>query len=219
MSARLSVVLCQSSSGSPACRDVEGDLVARLIGSPGLDMSLIGSLDNFDPSGTDRLLLDGLSGDVAILSWHNPADGFQLCHTIGLSGFRAQHSLDPEGSQQPPSATRSGPINLPVVGNGSVKNPKPDARRLYFFNLAAGSAEQIVVGLQQILHAKQPHAAAPAKRVQSLAPLEPFPSNTTEPASKSPASGVRPTPQRRPIDLGDSTEWDSLVEELNDLDI
>lgn len=219
MSARLSVVLCQSSNGSPVRRDVEGDLVARLIGSAGLDMSLIGSLDNFDPSGTDRLLLDGLSGDAAILSWHNPADGMERCQTIGVRGFRAQHALDPAGSPQPPSATRSGPINLPVVGNGGTTTSNPDARHLYFFDLAAGSVEQIVAGLQQLLQTKRGLTLAPAKQVQPLASIKPTSSGIAEPPSMPPINEVQATPPRRPIELGDSTEWDNLVEELNDLDI
>lgn len=283
MSVRLSVVLCQASGASKSQADstgqtnprspnprsqgdllsrqnVEGDLVARLIGCPGLDMSLIGSLENIDPAGTDRLLLDGLSGSVAILSWNHPEAALRYCEKIGVTGLRTPHTLDrgtlAPGSEPKQSESAAGTSNgkskstgqptlgLPIVGNGKPAVSDPNSRQLYFFDLSKSTAQQIAVGLTQLLQSKNP-GGTNATRPPKSKPSQPVsghldPSETSNNSgtadkigtaaqstgvvdadSPSDANPISPaqTTGRRPLDLGDATEWDNLVEELNDLDI
>ena len=273
MSVRLSVVLCQAAGGSAHRRDLEGDLVAQLIGAPGLDLSLVGAIENLDPGGTDRLLLGGLLGDLAVLTWHSPPAALALCHEAGLAGFRARHSLDEQGEASAPSQVNSAPVlQVAEVNQPSHHSPAgaqaTDARRLYFFDLSSHSASTVVAGLQRLLQARRtqtvsisvagkpvaapPNQAALANQAAALVAPNPQTAPKSRPATAAfpiaqPVSHIdsavtsskrneegnrgeseqddstsepRQRPHsRQPLKTSGTTEWDQLVEELNDLDI
>jgi NAD-dependent dihydropyrimidine dehydrogenase PreA subunit len=69
MPKRLSVVLSQGQSANPAKRQVEEDIVAGLLMEPGIDVIVIPNLYDLTPEGTGRLALEGIGGNVVVLSW------------------------------------------------------------------------------------------------------------------------------------------------------
>src|SRR4051812_27079774 len=69
MPKRLSVVLSQGQSANPAKRQLEEDIVAALLMEPGIDIIVIPNLYDLTPDGTGRLALEGISGNVVVLSW------------------------------------------------------------------------------------------------------------------------------------------------------
>ena len=69
MAKRLTVVLSQGQSQNPAKRGLEEDLVARLLMEPGIDATVVPHLYDLPPDGTAMLCLQGISGDMVVLSW------------------------------------------------------------------------------------------------------------------------------------------------------
>ena len=69
MAKRLTVVLSQGQSQNPAKRGLEEDLVARLLMEPGIDATVVPHLYDLQPDGTAMLCLQGISGDMVVLSW------------------------------------------------------------------------------------------------------------------------------------------------------
>lgn len=253
MSVRLGVILCQAAGGTAAGRDLEGDLVNRLLGSPGLDLSLVGPLESLDPKGTDRLLLGGLLGDLAILSWHAPERALEFCYASGVRGYRARHELDRNGCTSPADSTQPVAIAADHSGAQSAHGPAgataTDSRRLYLFDLREHTSEELVSGLRQLLQARQTQTvplslggkplSAPiranvdagarqeigvsdklttsrASESPSQPLTEPRPATSTNPDSA--RSNQQPV-SRKPREVEGTTEWDQLVEDLNELDI
>jgi NAD-dependent dihydropyrimidine dehydrogenase PreA subunit len=69
MAKRISVVISQSQSQNPARRQLEEDLVGGLIMEPGIDVVVVPHLYDLGSQGTGALALQGLSGNVILLSW------------------------------------------------------------------------------------------------------------------------------------------------------
>lgn len=66
---RLSVVISQGQSQNPLKRQLEEDLVATLMMEPGVDVTVIPHLYDLSTDATGILALQGISGDLAVLSW------------------------------------------------------------------------------------------------------------------------------------------------------
>jgi NAD-dependent dihydropyrimidine dehydrogenase PreA subunit len=69
MPKRISVVVSQGQSANPGKRALEEDIVAALIMEPGIDVTIIPHLYDLKPEGTGVLALQGISGDLVVLSW------------------------------------------------------------------------------------------------------------------------------------------------------
>jgi hypothetical protein len=255
VSVRLSVIVCQSSLASPGQRDTESDVVARLIGSPGIDLSLVGGLDKMDAAGTDRLVLERLNGDAAILAWHNPAEIADRLAALGTSGYRARHMLDP-----------SAPGERATTTNGTSKH------RLFLIDFGSATSAQIDTAVKQILQSLRVQtislgipgkAASPAIKPtpeddkpngnhsngnhsncrnragkqqggenRAASPVDRTEANRAEVAESTRSTQVETTQPRSTdteparitqtkvdVESGNSTHWDHLVDELNELDI
>ena len=68
MAPRLSVVVSYGGGAHGLSSDQAADLVARLMGEPGCDVSLIGPLDQLGDHETDRLMLEGLRESYVFIS-------------------------------------------------------------------------------------------------------------------------------------------------------
>ena len=112
MAARLTVIMIESPPPTASAGRLAEDVVGHLIGRPGIDMTLIRSLTGLQESSTDRLTLDGIAADVAVLDWQSPQAIVDSLNALGFAGRRAPHSRD------------SSP---PTVAN--------DQRRIYAFDL------------------------------------------------------------------------------------
>ncbi len=89
---RLSVVLVQTSPAAGVA--LSESLVGNLIGRPGLDLILVDRLDRIAEDSTDRLTLDSISGDFALLDWRSPGDQLQSLQELGIQATRWPHQSD-----------------------------------------------------------------------------------------------------------------------------
>ena len=83
---RLSVVLSQGQSQNPAKRQLEEELVTGLLFESGIDVAVIPHLYDLQPDGTGMLALQGISGDMVVVSWLYPRAAHWLLDRNGIHG-------------------------------------------------------------------------------------------------------------------------------------
>ena len=69
MPKRITVVVSQGQSNNPAKRDLEESIVAALLMEPGVEAVVVPNLYDLTPDGTGILALQGIPGDMVVLSW------------------------------------------------------------------------------------------------------------------------------------------------------
>ncbi len=69
MAKRIAVVVSQGQSQNPAKRGLEEDIVAELLMEPGIDVTVIPHLYDLSPDGTGMLALQGIKGNMVLLTW------------------------------------------------------------------------------------------------------------------------------------------------------
>src|SRR3954465_2781518 len=69
MAKRIAVVVSQGQSASPAKRQLEEDIISALLFEQGLDLVIIPHLYDLKPDGTGMLALQGIMGNMIVLSW------------------------------------------------------------------------------------------------------------------------------------------------------
>ena len=69
MAKRLSVIVSQSQSQNPVKRKLEEDIVTALLFENGIDVTVIPDLYHLQPDGTAMLALQGVTGNMVVLSW------------------------------------------------------------------------------------------------------------------------------------------------------
>jgi len=96
MTVRLTVIMVESAPPTATGNQLAEKIVGNLIGRPGIDLTLIRSLSNSDESSTDRLMIDGIACDVAVLDWQSPDLIVKSLNQVGFFGRRAAHPFDSE---------------------------------------------------------------------------------------------------------------------------
>ena len=86
MPARLTVVVSQGQSHHPAKRKLEEDIVAGLLGERGIEVTVVPNLYDLAPDGTGVLCLQGINGDMVVLSWMYPRAAHWILNRIGIQG-------------------------------------------------------------------------------------------------------------------------------------
>jgi NAD-dependent dihydropyrimidine dehydrogenase PreA subunit len=66
---RIAVVVSQGQSANPAKRQLEEDIVGGLLMEPGIDLVVIPHLYDLSADGTGMLALQGIMGNMVVLSW------------------------------------------------------------------------------------------------------------------------------------------------------
>ena len=133
MAVRLNVIMNHSPPPAGMPQQLGESIIGELIGRPGVDLTLVGPFSSLSQGSTDRLRLESLSGDVAVLDWQSPAEIVAALATIGFFGARTPHPGDPD----PP------PVN-------------PPTRRIYAFDLRRyGRAEAVCGHLAELLAGRQ----------------------------------------------------------------
>src|SRR2546429_4683977 len=97
---RLTVVLSQGQGKNPTKRSLEESIVAALIMEPGLDVSVIPYLYDLDAEHTGRLFLEGVGGDMVVLSWLYPRAAFWLLDRDGIQGRFGETQLKPPANDE-----------------------------------------------------------------------------------------------------------------------
>ena len=96
MAVRLPVILIQSRPPHAAAEKLADSLVGELIGASGLDLILVDPLAEMEIDAIDRLTLESLEGDVALLDWKDSSEIIRDWRDAGLVGERAPHDLESE---------------------------------------------------------------------------------------------------------------------------
>lgn len=69
MARRVAVIVSQGQSQNPAKRNLEEDIVTSLMFEPGIDVTVIPHLYDLSVDSTGMLALEGVKGDMIVLSW------------------------------------------------------------------------------------------------------------------------------------------------------
>ena len=74
----MAIVLSQTDKPSTDMRDFEEELVAILLMKDGLEVSIIGDIANIEPDSTDALCLEGVRGNLFLVSWYDQPEAKPL---------------------------------------------------------------------------------------------------------------------------------------------
>src|SRR5438270_6748645 len=113
---RLTVVLSQAQGKNPAKRSLEESIVAALIMEPGLDVSVIPYLYDLSAEHTGRLFLEGVHGDMVVLSWLYPRAAFWLLDRDGIKGHFGETQLKTPADEDEEEAAADAPEKQPGIG-------------------------------------------------------------------------------------------------------
>jgi NAD-dependent dihydropyrimidine dehydrogenase PreA subunit len=122
MSSRLTVVLSQGQGKNPAKRALEEAIVAALILESGLEVSVVPYLYDLAPDHTGRLYLEGVKGDMCVLTWNFPRAAFWLLDRDGIRGHFGESQLKPPAADE--DDEEGAEEEQPAKGIGSVDVPE-----------------------------------------------------------------------------------------------
>lgn len=94
MARRITVILSQGQSHNPAKRKLEEDIVAALLMERGIEVTLVPNLYDLTPDGTGMLCLQGVSGDMVVLSWLYPRAARWILNRNGVRGHEGSTLLE-----------------------------------------------------------------------------------------------------------------------------
>ncbi len=211
------VVISQSATNDPKRRDHEEQLVAHLLLEAKCEVNLVPDLSVLGEDTTGLLCLEGIKGDMALLSWHTPQEAHALLESHGIQG-------------------RLG--NAPLPAANTPPRPKDLGPGVY------DAMQRTVHHLQLDLHHSGPHYEAHVKALARDAaittvslggPPAPATASTPEapteapdpPPAKSIAPGpgttsVAPVPKRSSLyeeAEADDNELDDLLDRLDEADL
>ncbi len=235
MAKRLTVIISQSSSRHSQAADAEERLLSELIMAPGIDATLVGSLDNVQPDSTDYLCLSGFAGQtlavVSSLSVEQVAQQWARLQLngkvvrMGQPGVAGQRRVIhfPLSSDTPgmlselrqllaDQAVATVQVLMPLgsVPLGSV--PLANPRRLPLVSASAQPLADESSG--------PPPAAVGQQALPRQAPASRVPASPVA-ASPVPASPVTASPANQSADerAGEWPDLDRLVDDLDALDL
>ncbi len=96
MPGRISVVLSQAPAAGADARQLEEDLIAELMFERGVDVSVVPHLTQLNDGTTGLLCLQGIKGDLVVLTWLEPEHARRLLDQRGIGGRPWQVQL-PQG--------------------------------------------------------------------------------------------------------------------------
>ena len=170
MAKRIAVVVSQSPSKNPAKRKLEEDIVAGLLFEPGIDVTVVPNLYDIKADGTGMLALQGISGNMVVISWlferaaHWVLDRNAIHGHVGkvlLVNEDEEEDFDEEGAdeEQPDDKPR-------VINSRDIPNRKIYCLDLKTTNRADEYIEEVkrihkenavqIVGLGDIINASPP---------------------------------------------------------------
>ena len=147
---KITVVLSQGQSANPVKRKLEEDLVGALLFERGVELTVIPHLYDLPPDGTGMLCLQGITGDMVVLSWLYPRAAHWILDRNAIGG-RVGTSLlvgeDDEDDDDEMAADESeADDKLRVIDSRPASN-----RTIYCIDLrAAGAVEPFVTEIRRI---------------------------------------------------------------------
>src|SRR5262245_33463627 len=184
---RLTVVLSQAPGKHPAKRSLEESIAAALLLEPGLDVSIVPNLYDLGPDHTGRLYLGGVTGDLAVLTWHFPRAAYWLLDRIAVKGHEGQTQLKSTSDEDEDGGADEAAGAPKGIG---VSGDVPD-RHIYCLDLRdfqttdpyLTEIRRIAAECRERAEARQSaHANGPTPLVQLGVPARPVESNGHAPA-------------------------------------
>jgi NAD-dependent dihydropyrimidine dehydrogenase PreA subunit len=129
--AKVTVVISQAPGKHPAKRSLEESIAATLLLEPNVDLSIVPNLYDLGPDHTGRLFLDGVRGDMVVLSWLYPRAAFWLLDRDGIKGHFGETKLKPPADEDEDEPTDQEPEREKGIGAGGTI---PD-RHIYTLDL------------------------------------------------------------------------------------
>jgi NAD-dependent dihydropyrimidine dehydrogenase PreA subunit len=167
---RLTVVLSQAPGKHPAKRALEESIVAALLFEPDLEVSVVPNLYDLGPDHTGRLFLDGVSGDMVVISWLYPRAAFWLLDRDGIKGQLGETQLKPASDDD--EAEGEGETDTPVEKPEAIgaSGTIPD-RHIYCLDLRdSNKHEAFVAEVQRIAAECKERRAAKAREKAANSP-------------------------------------------------
>lgn len=167
---RLTVVLSQAPGKHPVKRALEESIVAALLFEPELEVSVVPNLYDLGPDHTGRLFLDGVSGDMVVLSWLYPRAAFWLLDRDGIKGHMGETQLKPASADEDEDAEgeTDTPVEKPeaIGASGTI----PD-RHIYCLDLRdSNKHEAFVAEVKRIAAECKERRAAKARERAANSP-------------------------------------------------
>jgi NAD-dependent dihydropyrimidine dehydrogenase PreA subunit len=100
MAKRIAVVISQGQSANPAKRGLEEEIVTALIMEPGIDVTVIPHLYDLKADGTGTLALQGIKGDLIVLSWLYERAARWTLDRHGVRGLEARTLIAPPDEEE-----------------------------------------------------------------------------------------------------------------------
>src|SRR5687767_8997676 len=144
MAKRIAVVVSQGQSASPAKRQLEEDIISALLFEQGLDLVIIPHLYDLKPDGTGMLALNGIMGNMVILSWlyergaRWTLDRFGIRGKEGLTLIKSEDDDDEDEDAEEASA--NGGEKERVIDKQDLPN-----RRIYCLDLRIHDKAQVYI--------------------------------------------------------------------------
>lgn len=116
--AKVTVVISQAPGKHPAKRSLEESIAATLLLEPNVDLSIVPNLYDLGPDHTGRLFLDGVRGDMVVLSWLYPRAAFWLLDRDGIKGHFGETKLKPPVDEDEDEPSEQEPEREKGIGAG-----------------------------------------------------------------------------------------------------
>src|SRR5262245_18018558 len=139
---RVTVVVSQAQGKNPAKRALEEAIVAALIMESGLDVSVIPYLYDLTPDHTGRLFLEGVQGDMVVLSWLYPRATFWILDRDGIKGHFGESQLKPPADDEDEETEEAPEPEPEAKGIGALHVP---GRHIYCLDLSDFGSHQVYI--------------------------------------------------------------------------
>ena len=139
MANRIAVVVSQGQSQNPAKRGLEEEIVAALIMEPSVDVTVIPNLYDLKPDSTGILALQGIKGNMIVLTWLYERGARWILDRNDIGGIVGQTLIkmdDDEETDEDAVETAEGDKER-VIDQRQIPN-----RRIYCVDLRAHSTAQ-----------------------------------------------------------------------------
>ncbi len=108
MASRITVVISQGQSPNPRKRAIEEEIVGRLLGSKGIDVTVIPHLYDLREDSSGMLCLSGMTGDLIVCSWLFPRAARWTLDRHGIRGQEGTTLIRPLGADDDEEDEQSG---------------------------------------------------------------------------------------------------------------
>jgi NAD-dependent dihydropyrimidine dehydrogenase PreA subunit len=141
MAKRISVVISQGQSASPAKRGLEEDIVAALLMESGIEVTVIPHLYDLKGDGTGMLALQGIGGDMLVLSWLYERAARWILDRNGIRGLEGKTLIKPQEAEEDDDEEEADEQNAEDKTRVLDQRPAPN-RRIYCVDLRVHNTAQ-----------------------------------------------------------------------------